>query len=204
MCNSLSSVNYMKVTGDYMDRRQITDIITAIMRNRGWMQKDLAEHLGTTPATISRWMNGKTTPSNKDIKQLEALSTPEPITVHTLPPAPPIKEATNNLMVQIKIFGTISSPDDINNQKYSIGELSLPSWLLGQNFNDCFGMKLSAKFLAPMGGVGVFKTSKIAKDEDVVVAYVDSEIFIDRRDQVPFPKSNLSILGVLILTINSH
>ena len=49
--------------------------IRRLRQRRGWTQRQLAEHLGTDPVTISRWERGATKPRRSARARLAALTT---------------------------------------------------------------------------------------------------------------------------------
>ena len=46
------------------------DNLTSLMREVGYSQKELAEDTGLSESTISRYMNGKATPSGYNLERL--------------------------------------------------------------------------------------------------------------------------------------
>lgn len=64
-----------------MDHQKTGSFISALRRERGWTQKELAERLGVTDKAVSRWETGKGLP---DVSLLKPLSDALGVTVNEL------------------------------------------------------------------------------------------------------------------------
>lgn len=51
----------------------ITEEVYALLKQKNWTQKDLARHLGKTPAEVSRWLSGTHNLTLRSIAKLEAV-----------------------------------------------------------------------------------------------------------------------------------
>ena len=52
---------------------KLSDKIAAVLRARGWEQKDLAKYLNVNESQISRWIAGESTPRWKHSFKIELL-----------------------------------------------------------------------------------------------------------------------------------
>lgn len=51
----------------------ITEEVYALLKQKNWTQKDLADQLGKTPAEVSRWLSGTHNLTLRSIAKLEAV-----------------------------------------------------------------------------------------------------------------------------------
>jgi len=52
---------------------RIGDKIETLRKAKGWSHEELAEKMGTTPSSVSRWKSGRVTPSAETLAQLAQL-----------------------------------------------------------------------------------------------------------------------------------
>lgn len=74
-----------------MDQIKIGKYIAGLRKKNGWTQQQLADKIGVTNKTISRWENGNYMP---DIEMLQILSRIFDVSIHELLAGEPIEDQT--------------------------------------------------------------------------------------------------------------
>lgn len=83
---------------------EITEQVHALLKVKGWSQKELAEAMGKTPAEVSRWLSGQHNLTLKTIAKLETVLKADII----LTPRQAIKRYHRVEYVTFKVHGNIN------------------------------------------------------------------------------------------------
>lgn len=173
------------------DRRKWAKKFIESLVNNNWTHKKIAETLGVTETTISRWRNEKATPKSEEVTKLMELEFKDPPKStfmqlaedamsgkHPAGLDPKSVSQIQMELVKIPVLGSIpcGKPEDAVEEK--IGEMYVSPWWLGGSYKDCYALLAKGDSMEPKiseGDMVVVKQGVDPHPGDCVVAKFDGE-----------------------------